>query len=130
MNKKRKIRVAIISALSIVAVVLGIIAFWPQQQQQNIDMEPLRTPEVVTLELLVTPSPTPLHMPTETPVLAEDNNTVEPTIKQTTCKESNALFIRWIPNFVADARFRALYKTRKLHLRFLSHLQGYRWIVY
>ena len=94
MNKKRKIRVAIISALSIVAVVLGIIAFWPQQQQQNIDIEPLRTPEVVTLELLVTPSPTPLPMPTETPVLAEDNNTDEPTIKQTTRKESNALFTR------------------------------------
>ena len=31
-------------------------------------------------------------MPTETPVLSEDNNTVEPTIKQTTRKESNALF--------------------------------------
>lgn len=93
MNKKRKIRVAIISTLSIVAVVLGIIVFCPQQQQQqNIDMEPLRTPEVITLELLVTPSATPLPMPTETPVLAEDNNTVEQTIKQTTRKESNALF--------------------------------------
>ena len=94
MNKKRKIRVAIISTLSIVAVVLGIIVFCPQQQQQNIDIEPLRTPKVVTLELLVTPSPTPLPMPTETPVLAEDNNTDEPTIKQTTRKESNALFTR------------------------------------
>ena len=98
MNKKRKNRVAIISALSIVAVVLGIIAFWPQQQQQNIDIEPLRTPEVVTLELLVTPSPTPLPMPTETPVLAEDNNTDEPTIKQTTRKESNALFTLIVGN--------------------------------
>ena len=35
MNKKRKIIVAIISTLSIVAVVLGIIVFCPQQQQQH-----------------------------------------------------------------------------------------------
>ena len=98
MKKKRKLRVTIISTLSIVAVVLGIIVFCPQQQQKNIDIEPLRTPEVVTLELLVTPSPTPLSMPAETPVLGEDNNTDEPAIKQTTRTESNALFALIVGN--------------------------------
>ena len=98
MNKKRKNRVAIISALSIVAVVLGIIVFCPQQQQKNIDIEPLRTLEVVTIELLVTPSPTPLSMPTEIPAFAEENNIDEPTIKQTTRKENNALFTLIVGN--------------------------------
>ena len=84
MNKKNKIRVAIAATLSVVAIVLGIIAFQsPKEAQGTVDIAPTRTPDVVTFELVVTPSPTPPPMPTETTKTDDENRSfVEPTPKQ------------------------------------------------
>lgn len=97
MSKKNKIRVAIVATLSIVAIVLGVIAFQPQNEKQGTtDIMPVRTPEVVTFELVVTPSPTPPPMPTETPVQSDEPSHVEePTPKQSSksvAGNSNAWF--------------------------------------
>ena len=81
MNKKNKIRVAIVATLSVVAIVLGVIAFQPQNETQGAtDITPVRTPDVVTFELVVTPSPTPPPMPTESPVQSDEGSSVEVAI--------------------------------------------------
>ena len=81
MSKKNKIRVAIVATLSIVAIVLGFIAFQPQNETQGVtDITPVRTPDVVTFELVVTPSPTPPPMPTEPPVQSDEGSSVEVAI--------------------------------------------------
>lgn len=80
MSKKNKIRVVIVGTMFIVAIVLGVIAFQPQNENQGTtDIMPVRTPKVVA----VTPSPTPPPMPTETPVQSDEPSPVgEPTPKQ------------------------------------------------
>ena len=81
MNKKNKIRVAIVVTLSVVAIVLGVIAFQPQNETQGAtDITPVRTPDVVTFELVVTPSPTPPPMPTKSPVQSDEGSSVEVAI--------------------------------------------------
>lgn len=83
MNKKNKIRVAIVATLSVVAIVLGVIAFQPQNETQGAtDITPVRTPDVVTFELVVTPSPTPPPMPTRSPIQSDEGSSVEVAVSK------------------------------------------------
>lgn len=75
--KNTKIRVAIIAALSIIAVVLGIIAFMHAEETADPVTIPTPTPQVVEIKIIPTPSSTP--PPTEEPVIEEVVNTPAPT---------------------------------------------------
>ena len=80
--KNTKVRVAIIATLSVIAVVLGIIAFMPAKEPVESITIPTATPEIIEFKLVTTPSPTPPPMPTETPVsetIEEVQSTPEPT---------------------------------------------------
>lgn len=110
MNKKNKIRVAIVATLSVVSIVLGVIAFQPQNETQGAtDITPLRTPDVVTFELVVTPSPTPPPMPTKSSVQSDEGSSVEVAIpKQSTepvVIDSNT----WFTLIVEDASVKIAY---------------------
>lgn len=103
MSKKNKIRVAIVATLSIVAIVLGFIAFQPQNETQGVtDITPVRTPDVVTFELVVTPSPTPPPMPTEPPVQSDEGSSVEVAIPKQSSEpivvDNNAWFTLIVEN--------------------------------
>lgn len=67
--KNTKIRVAIIATLSVIAVVLGIIAFMPANDNGASKTIPTTTPEIIEIKVIPTPSPTPPPMPIETPIL-------------------------------------------------------------
>lgn len=64
--KKTKIRVAIIVTLSVIAIALGVIAFLPPKESIEIIDVPVSTPEVVFIDIIPTPSPTPPQMPVST----------------------------------------------------------------
>lgn len=76
--KNTKARVAIIATLSVIAVVLGVIAFMPAKEQAKPVTIPTYTPEIIEFKLVTTPSPTPPPMPTETPI-SEAIEEVQPT---------------------------------------------------
>lgn len=110
MSKKNKIRVAIVATLSVIAVVLGIIAFQPAKEAPGtVDIAPIRTPDVVTFELVVTPSPTPPPMPTEMPVQSDEPASAEVTTQKQPSKpvvvDSNA----WFTLIVEDASVNIAY---------------------
>lgn len=67
MNKQTIIRAAVLAALSVTAIILGIIAFAPQESDNTfVELQPVATPEIVHIELANTPtlSPVPIPMPT------------------------------------------------------------------
>ena len=110
MSKKNKIRVAIVATLSVVAIVLGVIAFQPQNETQGAtDITPVRTPDVVTFELVVTPSPTPPPMPTKSPLQSDEGFSVEVAIPKQSSEpvviDNNA----WFTLFVEDASVNIAY---------------------
>lgn len=52
MKKQTIIRAAVLAALSITAIILGVIAFTPQKQENIfVEVHPVATPEVVHIEL-------------------------------------------------------------------------------
>ena len=69
--KNTKVRVSIIATLSVIAIVLGVIAFMPAKETAKPITLPTSTPEIIEFKLVTTPSPTPPPMPTETPILEE-----------------------------------------------------------
>lgn len=91
MNKQTIIRAAVLAALSITAVILGIIAFAPQEQETAIvELQPVATPQIVHIELAEpTPSPVPIPMPTETPTVTEAPT---PTATPSSMREGDGLF--------------------------------------
>lgn len=80
--KNTKIRVAIIATLSVIAVVLGVIAFMPAKNNGASKTIPTTTPEIIEIKVIPTPSPTPPPMPTETPIL-DPIEKVQPTLEPT-----------------------------------------------
>ena len=80
--KNIKIRVAIIATLSVIAIVLGVIAFMPAKEQAKPVTIPTYTPEIIEFKLVTTLSPTPPPMPTETPI-SEAIEEVQPTPEPT-----------------------------------------------
>lgn len=104
MNKKNKIRVAIVATLSVVAIVLGVIAFQPQNEAQGAtDITPVRTPDVVTFELVVTPSPTPPPMPTKSPLQSDEGFSVEVAIPKQSSKSVAGNSNAWFALIVGDS---------------------------
>lgn len=77
--KSKKIRVAIIATLSVIAIALGIIACMPSSEQPNTEYVPMPTPQVVEIKIIPTSSPTPPPMPMVEPVIEEVVNTPAPT---------------------------------------------------
>lgn len=73
MKKQTIIRAAVLAALSVTAIILGIIAFAPQEENAIVELQPVETPEIVRIELANTPmpSPVPIPMPTATPEATE-----------------------------------------------------------
>lgn len=52
MKKQTIIRAAVLAALSITAIILGIFAFAPQEQKNTfVEIQPVATPEIVRIEL-------------------------------------------------------------------------------
>lgn len=83
MKKQTIIRAAVLAALSIAAIILGVIAFTPQKQENIfVEVHPVATPEVVHIELAGTtgiplaPTIPPTFAPTEETTPAP---TVSPT---------------------------------------------------
>lgn len=83
MKKQTNIRAAVLAALSITAIILGVIAFTPQKQENIfVEVHPVATPEVVYIELAGTtdiplaPTIPPTFAPTEEATPAP---TVSPT---------------------------------------------------
>ena len=87
MNKKTIIRAAVIAALTVIAVVLGITAFSsPPDKDKQIIMstQPTATPELVVLQTVApTASPTPIPTPVPT---EETGETPAPTKKPATTR--------------------------------------------
>ena len=80
--KNTKVRVEIIATLSVIAIVLGVIAFMPVKEPTEPVTIPTSTPKIIEFKLVTTPSPTPPPMPIETPIL-EAIEEVQPTPKPT-----------------------------------------------
>ena len=80
--KNTKVRVEIIATLSVIAIVLGVIAFMPAKEPTEPVTIPTSTPKIIEFKLVTTPSPTPPPMPIETPIL-EAIEEVQPTPKPT-----------------------------------------------
>lgn len=93
MNKKTTIRAAVIAALTVIAVVLGITAFSspPDKDKQIIIFtQPTATPELVVLQTVApTASPTPIPTPVPT---EETGETPAPTKKPATTVQSGTAF--------------------------------------
>lgn len=94
MKKQAIIRAAVLAALSITAIILGVIAFTPQEQENTfVEVHPVATPEIVRIELAggtntpIVPSipPTPAQTEEATPV-----PTASPTLRPQ--KEVDGLF--------------------------------------
>lgn len=94
MKKQTIIRAAVLAALSITAIILGVIAFTPQEQENNfVELQPGATPEVVHIEL-VGATDIPI-VPTIPPTPAQTGEataapTASPTPRQQ--KEDDGLF--------------------------------------
>lgn len=72
MKKQTIIRAAVLAALSITAIILGIFAFTPQEQKNTfVEIQPVATPEIVRIELAgetntpIAPTIPPTFAPTE-----------------------------------------------------------------
>lgn len=83
MKKQTIIRAAVLAALSITVIILGIITFTPQEQENNfVELQPVATPEVIHIELAgttdipIAPTIPPTPAPTEEATPAP---TVSPT---------------------------------------------------
>ena len=82
MKKQTIIRAAILSALAIAAIVLGVIAFTAQDSPAiPVDVLPAATPTPIIFEMAdPTPSPEPVPVPTTTQ--EESTPAISPTLKQ------------------------------------------------
>lgn len=71
MNRQTIIRAAVLAALSVTAIVLGILAFAPREQENTfVELQIVTTPEIVHMELAApTPSsvPVPVLVPASMP---------------------------------------------------------------
>jgi len=83
MKKQTIIRAAVLAALSITVIILGIIAFAPQEQENTfVELQPIKTPEMMHIELAgatdipLAPTIPPTFAPTEKATPAP---TVSPT---------------------------------------------------
>lgn len=71
-GNKSRARAAVLAALSVTAIILGIIAFAPQKQENTfIEIKPVATPEIVRIELAGMPTPSPVPIPMPTPEATE-----------------------------------------------------------
>lgn len=81
MKKQAIIRAAVLAALSITAIILGVIAFTPQEQENTfVEFQPVATPEVVHIELAgatdvpiaqtIPPTPAPTEEATPAPTVS------------------------------------------------------------
>ena len=94
MKKQTIIRAAVLAALSITVIILGIIAFTPQEQENTfVEIQPIKTPEVMRIELAgatntpIAPTIPPMPIPTEEATPAQ---TASPTLCPQ--KEGDRLF--------------------------------------
>jgi len=94
MSKKNIFRVVIIVALLIVAIVLGVIASRsiPNEETNIVDIQPVRTPDIVNIEIKPTPSPEPPKTPEPTvePIPTAEpivDPSAEPTVSKKTYRE-------------------------------------------
>lgn len=75
MNRQTIIRAAVLAALSVTAIVLGILAFAPREQENTfVELQIVTTPEIVHMELA---APTPSSVPVPVPVPASIPETIE-----------------------------------------------------
>ena len=75
MNRQTIIRAAVLAALSVTAIVLGILAFAPREQENTfVELQIVTTPEIVHMELA---APTPSSVPVPVPVPASMPETIE-----------------------------------------------------
>ena len=83
-ENKLRTRAAVLAALSITAIILGVIAFAPQEQENAIvELQPVATPEIVKIELAgatntpiaptVPPTPAPTEEATPAPTTTPSN---------------------------------------------------------
>lgn len=71
-GNKSRTRAAALAALSVTAIILGIIAFAPQESDNTfIEIKPVATPEIVRIELVGMPTPSPVPIPMPTPEATE-----------------------------------------------------------
>ena len=94
MKKQTIIRAAVLAALSITAIILGIIAFAPQEQENTfVELQPIKTPEMMHIELAgATDIPLPpTILPTSAPT---EETTPAPTVSPTSHlqKKGDGLF--------------------------------------
>lgn len=75
MNRQTIIRAAVLAALSVTAIVLGILAFAPREQENTfVELQIVTTPEIVHMEFA---APTPSSVPVPVPVPASMPETIE-----------------------------------------------------
>ena len=75
MNRQTIIRAAVLAALSVTAIVLGILAFAPREQENTfVELQIVTTPEIAHMELA---APTPSSVPVPVPVPASMPETIE-----------------------------------------------------
>lgn len=75
MNRQTIIRAAVLAALSVTVIVLGILAFAPRGQGNTfVELQIVTTPEIVHMELA---APTPSSVPVPVPVPASMPETIE-----------------------------------------------------
>lgn len=70
-GNKSRARAAVLAALSVIAIILGIIAFAPQEESDFVELQPVATPEIVRIELAGMPTPSPVPIPMPTPEATE-----------------------------------------------------------
>ncbi len=70
-GNKSRARAAVLAALSVTAIILGIIAFAPQEESAFVELQPVATPEIVRIELAGMPTPSPVPIPMPTPEATE-----------------------------------------------------------
>ena len=70
-GNKSRARAAVLAALSVTAIILGIIAFAPQEESAFVELQPVATPEIVRIELASAPTPSPVPIPVPTPEATE-----------------------------------------------------------
>lgn len=92
MKKQTIIKAAVLAALSVTAIVLVIIAFTPQEQENTfIEIQPVTTPKIVRIELAGTPTPSPVPIPAPTQT-SEATPTPAPTTTPSPKKEGEGFF--------------------------------------
>ena len=75
MNRQTIIRAAVLAALSVTAIVLGILAFAPREQGNTfVELQIVTTPEIVHMKFA---APTPSSVPVPVPVPASMPETIE-----------------------------------------------------